>query len=132
MASVARSAFNNVSALSTTPALMQFEIATLTEFNRLLAEEQGQDDHFKTYDELKDIHDNTGSTRKYLTGIAEHTMMHYIDKLNDEQMLEIASELGLNFSQSSASKYTQLKCGLFDKFVESPSAKQLIMMNMKM
>ena len=130
-AATASTAYSNVRALSSTPAMMRFEIATLTEFNRYLSVEQDQDDHFTTYDELKDIHDNTGTTRKYLTGIAEHIMMEYLNELTENEMSELAFELGLeDFQTKPVSKYTQIKCGLYDKFIESPSAKQLIMMKM--
>ena len=115
---------NHVYAMATTPALMKFEIETLTEYNKELAA-QGQDDHFKTYDQLKEIHDNTGTTRKYLTGIVEHVMMEYLDDLNDDDMLQIANELNI-----SNTNYTHIKCALFDKYVESPSPKQLKMMSM--
>lgn len=118
-------------AITATTVLAQFETATLTEFNRRLSEEQHQTEYnFRTYDELKDIHDNEGGTRVYLTGIAKHVIMEYVDDCSDEQIDDIIAELGISTSDEKQRKLIEVRCALMDKYICSPSPKQLKMMQM--
>lgn len=117
----------NVTSLATTPALVQFEIATLTEFNRFLKEEQ--DDNFNTFDELKDIHDNSGSTRQYLTGILEHVIRNFIRTLDKHNINLLVSELGLEIL-SDQKMLCDVEYALLHKYIYSPSPRQLKMMQL--
>jgi hypothetical protein len=113
-----------------TTALSRFETVTLGEFNRRLIEEQGQTNlHFSTYEELKDIHDNEGTTRKYLTGIAEHVIMDYIDTLLSEEMTALEDVFNMQgVSDDQLVRQISIRCALWEKYVTSPSNKQKRMM----
>jgi hypothetical protein len=121
-----------MSANTSNTALARFEEVTLTEFNRRLVEEQGQTEYnFKTYDELKEIHDNEGYTRKYLTGIAQHVIMEYIDDCSTDQMNDLVNELKfVDTSKNTQHRLIQVQLALFDKYICSPSPRQLKMMQM--
>jgi hypothetical protein len=121
-----------MSANTANTALTRFEEVTLAEFNRRLVEEQGRAEYnFKTYDELKDIHDNEGSTRTCLTGIAEHVMVSYIEDCSVDQINQLGEELELtNSSNDMQHRLMQVQLALFDKYICSPSPRQLKMMQM--
>jgi hypothetical protein len=113
-----------------TSALSRFETVTLGEFNRRLVEEQGQTNlHFSTYEELKDIHDNEGTTRRYLTGIAEHVIMDYIDTLSSDEMNALEDAFNIqDVSDDKLYREIRIRCALWEKYVTSPSHKQMKMM----
>jgi hypothetical protein len=111
-------------------ALSRFESATLAEFNRRLVEEQGRTNlHFSTYEELKDIHDNEGTTRVYLTSIAEHVITDYIDTLSSDEMNALEDAFNIqDVSDDKSYREIRIRCALWEKYVTSPSNKQRQMM----
>jgi hypothetical protein len=113
-----------------TAALSRFESVTLAEFNRRLVKDHHQTDfNFSTYEELKDIHDNEGTTRRYLTGIAEHVIMDYIDTLSSEDMSVLEDTFNIqDVSNDKIHRQISIRCALWEKYVTSPSRKQMQMM----
>jgi hypothetical protein len=102
-----------------TTALCRFESATLAEFNRRLVEEHHQTKfHFSSYDELNDAHDNEDSVRKYLTGIAEHVIMEYIDALSTEEMNALENALSMqNISEDMQRRRIDIRCALWERYI---------------
>jgi hypothetical protein len=113
-----------------TSALSRFETVTLGEFNRRLVEEQGRTNlHFSTYEELKDIHDNEGTTRVFLTSIAEHVIADYIGTLSADEINALEDAFNIQVvSDDKSYRSIRIRSALWEKYVLSPSHKQMKMM----
>ena len=123
--------------ISTTPAIMQCEAATLVALNNYLAK---YDDryYFNNYEEFKHMQDNSGSDKSTIFQYIDDEFYTYVmETITDQQFEELLVELDINSDVEYKDPYTKRDAQviratntLLDKLIRPLSPFQFQMMEM--